>query len=35
LHNQNAWLIKLALLYRRQYTGRERVIIDVPFHLRR
>jgi amino acid transporter len=34
LHNQTAWLIKAALLYRRRQHGLERVIIDVPFHLR-
>ena len=34
LHNQTAWLIKAALLYRRRNLGRERIIIDVPFHLR-
>ncbi len=34
LHNQTAWLIKAALLYRRRKPGRERVVIDVPFHLR-
>jgi len=34
LHNQTAWLIKAALLYRRRDPGRERVVIDVPFHLR-
>jgi amino acid transporter len=34
LHNQTAWLIKTALLYRRRTTGGERVVIDVPFHLR-
>jgi amino acid transporter len=34
LHNQTAWLIKAALLYSRREQGRERVIIDVPFHLR-
>lgn len=33
LHNQTAWLIKAALLYRRRQHGLERVIIDVPFHL--
>jgi hypothetical protein len=33
LHNQSAWLIKAALLYHRNL-GRERVVIDVPFHLR-
>jgi hypothetical protein len=34
LHNQTAWLIKAALLYNRRTLGRERIIIDVPFHLR-
>jgi hypothetical protein len=34
LHNQTAWLIKAALLYHRRTLGRERIIIDVPFHLR-
>jgi amino acid transporter len=34
LHNQTAWLIKAALLYRRRTSGRERIVIDVPFHLR-
>jgi hypothetical protein len=33
LHNQTAWLIKTALLYRSRQHGLERVIIDVPFHL--
>jgi amino acid transporter len=33
LHNQTAWLIKAALLYSRRTLGRERIIIDVPFHL--
>jgi hypothetical protein len=33
LHNQTAWVIKTALLYRRRKPGRERIIIDVPFHL--
>jgi amino acid transporter len=35
LHNQTAWLIKAALLYRRRHQGFQRVIIDVPFHLQR
>lgn len=35
LHNQTAWLIKTALLYRRRHYGFQRVIIDVPFHLER
>ncbi len=35
LHNQTAWLIKAALLYRRRHQGYQRVIIDVPHHLRR
>ena len=34
LHNQTAWLMKAALLYHRREYGKERVIIDVPFHLR-
>ncbi len=34
LHNQTAWLIKAALLYRRRQVGFQRVIIDVPYHLR-
>lgn len=35
LHNQNAWLIKTTLLYRRRSLGYQRMIIDVPFHLKR
>jgi hypothetical protein len=35
LHNQTAWLIKIALLYRRRHFGFQRVIIEVPFHLKR
>jgi amino acid transporter len=35
LHNQSAWLIKAALLYRRRHQGYQRVIIDVPYHLER
>jgi hypothetical protein len=35
LHNQTAWLIKTALLYRRRYQGFQGAIIDVPYHLRR
>ncbi|MDI7276289.1 MAG: hypothetical protein QME94_09940 [Anaerolineae bacterium] len=35
LHNQTAWLLKAALLYRRRHLGFQRVIIDVPYHLRR
>jgi len=33
LHNQTAWLIKAALLYRRRNLGFQRVIVDVPYHL--
>ena len=33
LHNQTAGLIKRALLYRRGRNGKDRVIIDVPYHL--
>ncbi len=35
LHNQTAWLIKAALLYRRRHLGFQRTIIDVPYHLKR
>lgn len=35
LHNQTAWSLKLALLYRRRQAGRGRVIIDVPLYLRK
>jgi hypothetical protein len=35
LHNQTAWVIKAALLYRRRHLGYQRAIIDVPYHLRR
>ncbi len=34
LHNQTAWLLRLALLYRRRQFGHVRAIIDIPFHLR-
>ena len=34
LHNQTAWIIKAALLYRRRQAGGERVVIDVPYHRR-
>jgi amino acid transporter len=35
LHNQTARAIKRALLYRRGETGKDHVIIDVPYHLHR
>jgi len=35
LHNQQAELLKQALLYRRRQHGFQRVIIDVPYHLKR
>ncbi len=35
LHNQTAWLLKAALLYRRRNRGFQRVIIDIPYHLKR
>jgi amino acid transporter len=35
LHNQTAWLIRMALLYRRRLTGFQHVIIDVPYHLKK
>jgi hypothetical protein len=34
LHNQTSWLIKTALLYRRRQSGFQRVIIDIPYHLK-
>jgi amino acid transporter len=34
LHNQSARLLKAALLYKRRRLGFQRVIIDVPYHLR-
>jgi amino acid transporter len=33
LHNQTAWALKAALLYRRRRRGYQSVIIDVPYHL--
>ncbi|HZD10792.1 MAG TPA: hypothetical protein VE553_05560 [Candidatus Binatia bacterium] len=35
LHNQTAWLPRVALLYRRHARGKNRAIIDVPFYLER
>jgi amino acid transporter len=35
LHNQTAWLLKTAMLYRRRNRGFQRVIIDVPYHLKK
>ena len=35
LHNQTARLIRNALLYHRRHLGFQRVIIEVPYHLRR
>jgi len=35
LHNQTSWMIKTALLYRRRHLGFQRVIIDVPYHLKK
>jgi len=35
LHGQTARLIKRALIYRRGQTGKDRVIVDVPYHLHR
>lgn len=35
LHNQTGWLLKAAILYhRRQQSGLQRVVIDVPYRLR-
>lgn len=35
LHNHSSWLIRTALLYRRREHGFQRIIIDVPYHLKR
>ena len=35
LHNQTSILIRAALLYRRRTRGFQRIIIDVPYHLRK
>lgn len=35
LHNQTAWLLKAALVYHRNQNGLRRIIIDVPYHLRK
>jgi amino acid transporter len=34
LHNQTALVVKAALLYGRRRSGGERVVVDVPYHLR-
>ncbi len=34
LHNQEAIIIKAALLYGRRRSGLERIVIDVPYHLK-
>ncbi len=33
LHNQTAWFLKFALIYRRRRLGYQRLVIDVPIHL--
>lgn len=35
LHNQTAWLLKATLLYHRRKQGAQRIIIDVPYYLRK
>ena len=35
LHNQTAWMLKAALLYRRRRYGFQQAIIDIPYHLRK
>jgi amino acid transporter len=35
LHNQTAWLLRLAFLYRRRRFGQIRAIVDIPFYLQR
>jgi len=34
LHNQTAFLLKLALLYRKRRLGHVRAIVDIPYYLR-
>jgi hypothetical protein len=34
LHNQTAWMLKLALLYRRRRGGASRPVIDIPYYLK-
>lgn len=34
LHNQTAWMLKAALLYRRRQYGFQQAIIDIPYHLK-
>jgi hypothetical protein len=33
LHNQTAWMIKIATLYQRRWHGKGRIVVDVPFYL--
>jgi hypothetical protein len=35
LHNQTSLLIKTALLYRQRTSGYQRIIIDVPYRLKK
>ena len=35
LHNQTAWGLRVALLYRRNWQGRFRILTSVPFYLAR
>jgi X-X-X-Leu-X-X-Gly heptad repeat protein len=35
LHNQTAWLLRAAMLYRRRRLGFQRAIISIPHHLQR
>ncbi len=35
LHNQTAWVIKAAVLYRRRSSGSSRIVVDVPYLLPR
>ncbi len=35
LHNQTAWMLKAALLYRRRNRGYQQAIIDIPYHLKK
>ena len=35
LHNQTAWMLRAALLYRRRKYGYQQAIIDIPYHLKK
>ena len=35
LHNQSTLLLKVALLHRQRTQGFQRIVIDVPYHLKK